>query len=85
MPILLGLWTGVHETLVVIHDLDESCKFGKSLCDVLLIMDSYNMYIFYLISCMHPGIEVWHCKSFPQLCNIAYSTMLLEHNICPEP
>jgi len=58
MPTVLGLWTGVHETLAVFHDLDESCKFRKSLCDVVLIMDSYNMYIFHLISCMHPGIEV---------------------------
>jgi hypothetical protein len=71
MPTVLGLWTGVYETLAVFHDLDASCKFEKSLCDVILIMDSYSMYIFRLISCMHPGIEVWHCRSLPGLCYIA--------------
>jgi hypothetical protein len=67
MPSVLGLWTGVYETVAVFHDLDESCKFGKSLYDVILIMDSYSMYIFHLISCMLPGIEVWHCRSLPGL------------------
>jgi hypothetical protein len=65
---------GVHETLAVSRGLDESCKFGKYLCDVL-IMDSYNVYIFNLISCMHPGIEVWHCKSLPGLCKIALQAL----------
>lgn len=75
MPTVLGWLTGVHETLAVFHDLDESCKSGKSLCDVVLIMDSYNMYSFHLISCMHPGIEVWYFKSLPGLCNIALQAM----------
>lgn len=56
MPTVLGLWTGVHEILAGFHDLDESCKFGESLCDVVLIMS--------VLVCLLCLIQLWPFLAF---------------------